>query len=172
MTVRILPKSLPCIAFLVALTQVFSPPAVAGVTARVVDLAWMAGSWTGPLGEQTLEENWTQPRGGSIASLMRFTGTGKTSMFELIIIEEEGDTLVFRVRQWYPGFTPRSAEPMTMILTEIGERRVRFEATEAGELRSLTYSRPAPESFNIDVETGEGQKFQINLSPLNEAMRN
>jgi len=97
---------------------------------------------------------------------MRFTGTGQTGMFELIIIEEEGDTLVFRVRQWYPGFIPRSAEPMTMILTEIGERRVRFEATEAAELRSLTYSRPAPESFNIDVETGEGQKFKINLSPL------
>ena len=156
-------KSLIGIALLAVLAQVFPPFAEAGETASVEALAWMAGSWVGPLGEQTLEENWTQPAGGSIASLIRFTGGGETGLIELIVIEEEGESLVFRVRQWYPGFMPRSAEPQTMVLVEIGDRRVRFEATETGELRSLTYSRPAPESFNIDVETWEGQKFQINL---------
>ena len=164
MTIRILHTALFGIVFL--MTQGFSPLAEAGVTGRVADLAWMTGSWAGPLGEQTLEENWTQPMGGSMACLIRFTGGGETGLIELIFIEEQGESLVFRVRQFSPGFIPRSLMPQTFALTEMGERRVRFEATEPGELRSLTYSRPAPDSFNIDVETGEGQKFQINLRSM------
>jgi hypothetical protein len=130
---------------------------------RVSDLAWMTGSWKGPMGEQTLEENWTRPAAGTITSVIRITDGDQTNLVELILIEEEGDSLVFRVRQWLPGYVPRSAEPQTMLLTEIGERRARFEAPDPGELRSLTYSRPSTDSFNIDVETKEGVKFQINL---------
>ncbi len=149
------------LAFVSAL--IWSSFVAAGESASVADLAWMTGTWAGPLGEQTLEENWTQPLGGSITSLVRFTGNGKTGMIEMIVIEEEEESLVFRVRQWSPGFVPRTPEPQMMVLAEIGERRVRFEATQPGGLQSITYSRPATELFNIDVETGEGQKFQINL---------
>lgn len=156
-------KLLSGVVLLAGLIPIFSPIAEASEPARVADLAWMSGSWAGPLGDQTLEENWTHPVGGSIASLIRFTGSGKTGLIELIVIEEEGGSLVFRVRQFSPGFIPRSVEPQTMLLTEIGDRRVRFEATEPGELKSLTYTRPAPDLFNIDVETGAGQTFQINL---------
>ena len=139
------------------------PLAEAGETAGVADLAWMTGFWSGPFGEQTLEENWTHPLGGSIASLIRITGNDGTALIELILIEEEGESLVFRVRQWRPGFIPLSTEPQTLVLADIGDRRVRFEATQPGELRSLTYSRPTEELLHIDVETGEGLKFQINL---------
>ena len=148
---------------LVVLALIYSSVTTAGITASVADLAWMTGSWVGPMGEQTLEENWIHPAGASIACLMRITSGGKTRVIELILIEEEEQSLVFRVRQYYPGFIPSSAEPQTMVLTEIGDRRVRFEAPEPRELRSLTYSRPSEESFNIDVETREGVKFQINL---------
>ena len=117
MTIRLLHRSLFGIAFIT--TLVFSPLAGAGETARVADLAWMTGSWAGPLGEQTLEENWTRPVGGSIACLIRFTGGGETGLIELIYIEEEGESLVFRVRQFSPGFIPRSGEPQTFALTEI-----------------------------------------------------
>jgi hypothetical protein len=115
------------------------------------------------MGEQRLEENWTHPADGSIASLVRISSGGETDLIELILIEEEEGSLVFRVRQWSRGFNPRGPEPQMMVLTELGDRRVRFEAPEPWALRSLTYSRPTDESFNIDVETGEGAKFQINL---------
>ena len=60
----------------------------------VASLAWMTGTWSGPIGPRILEENWVKPVDGSIASLVRMTGDGKTSMVELIIIEEEDDTQV------------------------------------------------------------------------------
>ena len=84
-------------AFLIALTStLFAGPADA---ASVADLAWMSGSWVGPMGEQRLEENWTRPADGSIASLIRISGGGETELIELILIEEEEGSLVFRVRQ-------------------------------------------------------------------------
>ena len=144
-----------------------APAAIAAeaVRATVADLAWMSGSWAGPFGEQILEENWIRPAGGTIASVVRFTGGGATSMIELIIIEESEGSLVLRVRQWFPGFVPRAPEPQIMALAEIGERRVSFKATGAGDFNTLGYSRPSADVFNIDVETKAGEKFQLNLKP-------
>lgn len=56
-------------------------PAVS-MAADVSDLAWMSGSRAGPIGEQTLEENWIQPAGRTIAAVVRFTGNAGTSMTE------------------------------------------------------------------------------------------
>jgi hypothetical protein len=50
-----------------------------------------------------------------------------------------------------------------MALGEIGERRVSFKATGDGDFKTLGYSRPSADAFNIDVETKEGEKFQLNL---------
>lgn len=130
---------------------------------RVGDLAWMTGSWTGPFGEQTLEENWSVPAGGTIACLVRITGGGQTSMVELILIEEVDDSLLFRVRQWLPGFVPRRPEPQIMTLAQISDRRVSFDGTGDSDFVHLTYSRPSQDVFQIDVEPREGEPFQIRL---------
>jgi hypothetical protein len=141
-------------------SSVFADPAV---KATVADLAWMTGSWAGPIGEQTLEENWIRPLGGSIAAVVRFTEDGATNMTELIVIEESRGTLVFRVQQWFPGYVPRNPEPQEMTLVELAENRVGFASAGPGDFNSLTYSRPSADAFNIDVETKQGVKFQINL---------
>ena len=82
-----------------------SGPALAqGPAAKVADLAWMTGSYA----NDTLEENWATPKAGSIASLVRGVGDGATNMIELIVVEEEGDSLVLRLKQWNPGMDPRA----------------------------------------------------------------
>lgn len=132
--------------------------------AKISDLAWMTGAWAGPAGPGiTLEENWIKPVDGSIASLVRMTGKGKTSMVELIVIEEENDSLTLRIQQWDPGFKPRTEGPQVMALESMGENSVKFKAAGDGGMKTLGYSRPDNDSFNIDIETGEGAKFQIQL---------
>jgi hypothetical protein len=64
-----------------------------------------------------------------------------------------------------PGFVPRNPEPWVLALAELGERRVQFASTGPGDFKTLTYSRPAEDSFSIDVETKAGEKFQISLHP-------
>ena len=130
----------------------------------VDDLAWMTGSWAGPVGGgQTLEENWILPTDGSIASLVRITGNGETSMVEMIVVEEENDSLVLRIQQWDPGFVPRTPGPQTLSLRELGDNRVSFEGGDEAAFRSLTYSRPEPETFVIEVDMGGGQQARIEL---------
>ena len=132
--------------------------------AGVEELSWMTGSWTGPAGpDNTLEENWTQPADGSIASLVRMRGKGITSMVELIVVEEQGDTLIMHIQQWDPGYQPRSGGPQTMSLASMGERTVSFKADTPGGLAALTYSRPEDDTFTVDVETADGTEFQIVL---------
>ena len=155
-------------AFLWILATAFAALAGHGAAAErptVADLAWMTGSWTGSLGDSglTLEENWILPIDGSIASLVRVTGTGSTSMVELIVVEEEDDTLMLRVQQWDPGFAPRTPGPQTMALRELGGNGVSFEATGEAGFRTLTYSRPAPDTFVIEVEVAPGEVERIEL---------
>ncbi|MCH7816395.1 MAG: hypothetical protein IIC60_07485 [Proteobacteria bacterium] len=135
----------------------------AGPAADIDDLAWMTGNWVGNLGPNTLEENWILPTGGSIASMVRMTGNGGTSMFEVITIEEKDGSLELHIQQWDAGFVPRTAAAQVMALEEIGENRVLFRAVSEGGMVTLAYSRPTPDSFNIDIENAAGNKFQIPL---------
>jgi hypothetical protein len=137
---------------------------------KVSDLAWMTGSWIGPFGEQTLEENWIPPAGGTIACLVRITGNGQTNMVELILIEEVEDSLLFRVRQWLPGFVPRRPEPQIMTLARMSDRSVSFDGIGDSDFELLTYSRPSEDVFQIDVVPREGEPFQIRLRERGSAL--
>jgi hypothetical protein len=135
--------------------------------AGVDDLHWMSGTWIGPMGPGVeLEENWSAPRAGTIAALVRARGEAGTSMVELIVIEEQDDTLVLHLQQWDPGFSPRPGGANRMTLAEIGERSVRFQGTEGAGLASLRYSRPSDDTFTVHVETAEGQTFEMVLKSL------
>ena len=132
--------------------------------AKVSDLAWMTGHWEGAAMGGTLEENWSEPKDGSIASLVRATGNGATSMIELIVIEEEEGSLTLRLQQWNPGFEPRTPGPQVMRLVEIGDKKVVFENTGEGTLGKLGYSSPEEGKFVISITTPTGQSFDIPLS--------
>lgn len=135
------------------------------VRATVADLAWMTGSWSGALGPNTLEEHWTEPKGGTISALVRMTTADATPTMELIVIEQAGDTLVLRLQQWNPGWQPRTDGPTVFRLVSVGERTVSWEAEGDAPISSLTYSRPADDQFVIAVGTPGGQ-LEIPLTAM------
>lgn len=143
-----------------ALGLAFAPPAFA---ASVADLAWMTGTYAGAAGPGVLEENWTVPRDGSIQSVVRMTGGGQTSMVELIVIEEEDDTLMLRLQQWNPGMKPRSAAPTVMKLAELGENTVAFEVVGEGMFETLRYTRDG-DTFTISISNADGSAFDLPLT--------
>ncbi len=134
--------------------------------ATVDDLAWMTGSWSGSAGPGTLEENWTEPKAGSIASLVRMTGAQGTSMIELIVVEEDEGSLTLRLQQWNPGYQPRTEKPQTFHLAELGTKKVAFTAVSEGGMKTLTYSSPAEGKFNIDIVTNQGASFTLELKAM------
>ncbi len=133
----------------------------AGPAAKVSDLSWMTGSYAGNMGGGSLEENWAEPKAGSMAALVRQTAGDKTAMIELIVIEEEEGSLVLRLQQWNPGFAPRTEGPQVFKLVSSEPNKVQFEAISEGALQKLGYSL-AGDTFTISVATAQGN-FDIPL---------
>ena len=131
----------------------------------VSDLAWMTGTWAGPAGPGELEETWTTPKAGAIQAVVRMTGGGKTSMVELIVIEEEEGSLTLRLQQWDPGYKPRTPEPAVMELVELGDNTVAFKAVTEAEIAALRYTRDG-DNFTISVENPQGAKFDLPLKAV------
>jgi hypothetical protein len=140
-----------------------SMASAAGPAATIDQLDWMTGNWAGQLGPNQLEENWIATEGGSIAAMVRMTGGGSTSMFEMITIEEVDGSLVLNIQQWDPGFKPRTAAPQTMELEEITANSVKFRAVTEGGMSSLGYSNPDAETFIIHVGRPDGSVVDLPL---------
>lgn len=132
------------------------------VTATIADLSWMTGSYSVEFGPMTLEENWTSAGNGSIAALVRMSGAGKTSMIELIVIEEQGDSLELHIQQWDSGYKPRAQGAITMKLVAIGDSSVRFEAVTKGGLKRLGYTKKG-DDFTISLVDAEDKAQDIGL---------
>jgi hypothetical protein len=143
-----------------ALVFVIAAPTLgAGPPATVSDLAWMTGHY----GNGSLEENWAEPVGASIASLVRSTdGDGATNMIELIVVEEEEGSLVLRIKQWNPGMEPREEGFQVMELIEIGDKTVRFKNIGEVGMQELGYSLDG-DQFTISIKTAGGA-FDIPLT--------
>ncbi len=134
----------------------------ADTSPRIDALAWMTGTWSGPLGESVIEEVWTSPRNGSISAAVRFFRDGRTSMFETITIEEEAQTLVLRLMQWGPGMRPLKDRFEELHLQSQSDGEATFESPgQNGGLSRLTYRRDNDDTFSVEVTTTEGNTFRI-----------
>jgi hypothetical protein len=131
----------------------------------IANLSWMTGSWSGAMGPATLEENWTQAKSGTIASLVRLTTPEGTGMVEIVNIQEMDGTLVLHLQQWGPGFTAL-APAQKMLLDRSEEHTVTFKAASPGGLKQLTYSRPADNEFEVAVITADDQNVTIKMTPI------
>jgi hypothetical protein len=156
-------KKLLAALTLTLLTAASASVQAAGVPGKVSDLAWMTGNWAGMLGPNQLEENWILGEGGSIAAMVRMSGDGATSMFEMITIEEVEGSLVLHIQQWDPGFQPRTPEPQKMELVEVTANSVQFKAVSEGGMATLGYSHPDAESFIIHVGQPNGNVLDLPL---------
>ena len=146
----------------VLVLSVGAPALAQGPSAKVSDLTWMTGHYEGNTGNGSLEKTWAKPKGGSIAALIRSTSGGATNMIELIVIEEKGDSLTLRLKQWDPGMAPRAEGFQVMELIETGDQKVVFRNTDEVGLQQLGYSLNG-DQFTISLKTAQGA-FDIPLT--------
>lgn len=151
------------IALVVGVVGTFSSLSFAATpTATIDDVAWLTGNYAGMVGSNQLEENWIKAEGSSIGAMVRMTGNGGTSMFEMITIEEVDGSLVLHIQQFDPGFVPRTDAAQKMELMAIKEDHVHFRAVSQGGMRTLGYTK-AGDSFTIHVEREDGSKSDLKL---------
>ena len=70
---------------------------------QVGALAWLAGKWLGVVGKDPVEEYWTAPAGDSLLGMFRWLAGETVRFYEILVIEEEEDGLVMRIKHFDPG---------------------------------------------------------------------
>ena len=138
------------------------------ITEGLESLSWMAGSWKGSLGEQTVEETWSPPEMSSMDTMIRLSSPEGVQMIELIVIREvrvfEGEnTLVLHLRQFSPALELRASQDMQ--LQDISTQSVSFVSDESSGIKKLVYTRIAQDHLKVEVTVVTGDVFSVNLRP-------
>jgi hypothetical protein len=152
------------------LSMVVCGALVAGATARgqapagaapplkatVEQLAWVAGAWTGTLGDRTIEQHWSAPLGGSIIAMYRSIQGNRATLYELLAIEQEGEGVVLRIKHFAPGpgLVSREAkdESANNRLVSLEGRRAVFEGGDAAAPVRITFTSSDPSTLTIVSE--------------------
>ena len=138
------------------------------ITASIESLSWLAGSWKGSLGGQTVEETWSRPGMASMDTMIRLSSPEGVQMIELIVIREvrvfEGEnTLVLHLRQFSPALELRASQDMQ--LQDISTQSVSFVSDESSGIKKLVYTRIAQDHLKVEVTVVTGDVFSVNLRP-------
>lgn len=130
-------------------------PQCSPLKATIDQLGWIAGAWTGALGDRTIEQHWSAPLGGSIIAMYRSIQNDRATLYELLAIEQEGEGLVLRIKHFAPGpgLVGQEAkdESMNHSLVSLDGRMAVFEAAAAGGPLRVTFRSPDPGTLNITV---------------------
>jgi hypothetical protein len=119
----------------------------------VSDLAWMAGRWTGTLGGDPLEEQWSVPAGGTMMGMFRWMKKdGTTSMYEFLTIEPSAQGPVYFMRHFNPGLVAWEEKNAALRcpLTASGPREATFACD--GEATKLTFKRTSETTMTVLLE--------------------
>lgn len=144
--------------------------AVVGVAAQeaekkvwtAADLGWMAGRWVGEMGEVTLEEQWSEPRGESMVGMFRVVKGGVARDYELMAIEQAAGGPVLRLRMFGPGLELEEGRETAMSFPVIkaGPGEVVFEGPDKEGPTRITYKRSG-EEMHVRLEKTEQGKPQV-----------
>lgn len=73
--------------------------------ARIEDLAWIAGHWSGAGLGGWCEEIWSDPKAGSMMGMFQYVRENKATFYEFVLIMPKDSSLVMRVKHFNPDFT-------------------------------------------------------------------
>jgi hypothetical protein len=114
-----------------------SPPA------KITDVGWLSGRWTGPAFGGMSEEIWGQPGGGSMMGAFRLLRDDKPVFYELVTIVEEGGSLSLRLKHFNSDLRAWEDKEKFVLfkLVSIGNGMVNFDG--------LTYRVDGPDHMTV-----------------------
>ncbi len=140
------------LSFLFAPQSSPPPPDLAG-------FAWLTGEWRAETERGSIVETWGRPEGDALLGMMRITESGHARLYEIFVIERDGDDLALRVRHFNRGLEPWEAErdgPMTFPLLRAEDNRAVFEDPTRAFPRRIVYTR-------------SGDRLEVRLEPAPDA---
>lgn len=119
-------RALCCLLFLWSFGLTAAPDSAP--VAGIESVAWLAGHWRGPGAGGEAEEIWAPPRDGAMVGVFRQDGPEGPVFYEILLIREEGESLVLRLKHFHPDLRgwEEKDERLEWPLTLLGEREAVF----------------------------------------------
>lgn len=124
--------------------------------ATLEQVAWIAGPWEGMLGDRKIEQHWMAPAANSMVAMYRSIQKDRATLYELLAIEQEGESLMLRIKHFAPGpgMAGREAkdESIDHALVRVDGRTAVFEGTASENPSRVIFTSPDANTLIITVE--------------------
>jgi len=119
---------------------------------KLENIAWIAGNWKGKAFGGLVEENWSEPSGGSMMATFKLINNGKVSFYEIEIIREVNNTLILQLKHFnndLKGWETKD-DTVDFPLVEITSKKVIFDG--------MTFEKISDTEMNIyvDIHSDDG----------------
>ncbi|MEL6329034.1 MAG: DUF6265 family protein [Planctomycetota bacterium] len=148
------------------------PPDDRAPAATAEDLAWMAGTWEGTLGNTACEEVWSAPRDGNITGMFRTFNEGGVRLSEIMSIQETDEGLLYRLRHFDAQLNPWPAELESPIVCRVeitgprsasfkglrhtnGVAEIRYESPDSDTLICFLSFENQPDALRIEFDRAD-----------------
>jgi hypothetical protein len=115
--------------------------------AKIEDVSWLAGNWSGEAMGGVSEEIWSLPKGGAMMGMYRFVKKDKTIFYELMTIVEEKGSLVLRLKHFSPSLVGWEEKDKTVNFQLVSK------TANAVYFEGMTYKREGDNSVTIFLAT-------------------
>lgn len=136
------------------------------MTSDMHTLSWLVGSWSGSLGDRSVDERWSPLKHGTIIGQARLCNDDDVTTIELILIRERQSSLELVLRQFEADLSPRLDQILT--LRSLEADCVSFAAAdkEDNRITGLTYRHTVEDGLEIDVGLTNGEVMTAKLTRL------
>ncbi|NRA93802.1 MAG: hypothetical protein HRU26_14200, partial [Psychroserpens sp.] len=113
---------------------------------KLENCAWIAGNWKSEAFGGQVEENWSEPSGGSMMATFKLINDNKVSFYEIEIIRQLDTTLVLQLKHFdgaLKGWETKD-ETVDFPLKEITANKVIFEG--------MTFEKISDNEMNVLVD--------------------
>lgn len=131
---------------------------VAAKSAKLEQVAFLKGTWRGTENGESTEEIWGSVLGDSIVGHCQSVSGNKTTLYELMAILKEGNSLVMRIKHFKGAFVPwkEEAESGDLKLIKVAKDEATFQNNKP-ERVTVEYKR-AGEQLDAVVTVLNGEK--------------
>jgi hypothetical protein len=132
-------------------------------TPSIFDLGWVVGRWKTD-GPSEFEEHWMKASANLMLGMCRLVRDNQVKVLELCTIEQEGDSVFFRMRHFYRALDPWEEKPLTLRLTRWTETEAVFETiSEKTSLDQLIYRKTGANTMTVHVGKPGSGAFDVHF---------
>lgn len=111
-----------------------------------------------------------KPEGRSMVGMYRLGPAGKKPIYEIMLIEQEVDAVMLRIRHFVEKLVPwEKEEPVTMRLTRSADREAVFEPAGTTDLKKLTYRAQDDGTLFVELQLDRKGQMAVESTTLRRA---